>query len=262
VGFDIDLKRDKRYAFAPDLIREFPREQLMSIDQKFTIDSVTFSDARLRYEEIEGKTGQPGYIYFDSIYGTAKGLTNTLKPGDRSSRLFVDLHGRVMGQARMNLSAYFPLYPDTIAFWLSGSSERMEMPALNTITENLLGIGIMKGRGSVDIPLIIATDSVATGYLTFRYKKLRLAMYNRKKEQLNKGFMSPLINFLINDLVVRSNNPRFARKPKIGQVYFERDTRKGVVNFAWKSILSGMLSTLGFNTKEQRQEKREMKRNQ
>ena len=74
--------------------------------------------------------------------------------------------------------------------------------------------------------------------------------------------MSPFINFLINDFVVKSNNPKFARKPRIGQVYFKRDTRKGVVNYAWKGILSGMLSTLGFNTKEQRMEKKELKKNQ
>jgi hypothetical protein len=32
-----------------------------------------------------------------------------------------------------------------------------------------------------------------------------------------------------------------------------------VVNYAWKSLLSGMLSTLGINKKEQRQERKELK---
>ena len=73
--------------------------------------------------------------------------------------------------------------------------------------------------------------------------------------------MSPLLSFMINDLVVKSNNPKFARKPRVGQVYFVRDTRKGVINFIWKGVLSGVSSTLGFNNREQRKVKKEVKRN-
>jgi len=65
---------------------------------------------------------------------------------------------------------------------------------------------------------------------------------------------------LINDLVLRSNNPRFARKPKTGLIYFKRDTRKGIVNFAFRGLLSGMLYTVGINSKGQRKEKKDLKR--
>ncbi len=84
--------------------------------------------------------------------------------------------------------------------------------------------------------------------------------YSRKKEKLKKGVLSPLISFMINDLVVKSNNPKFARKPRVGQVYFERDTQKSVVNYVWKSVLSGLMSTMGFNTKAQKQERKEVKK--
>jgi hypothetical protein len=62
---------------------------------------------------------------------------------------------------------------------------------------------------------------------------------------------------MINDLVVKSNNPKFARRPRIGQVYFVRDTRKSVINYIWKSTLSGLISTMGFNNREQRKEKKD-----
>jgi len=124
-----------------------------------------------------------------------------------------------------------------------------------------LGIGIIRGKGSVDAPFIWANDSIARGSLVFKYKKLKLATYSRKKEKLNKGVLSPLINFMINDLVVKSNNPKFARKPRTGQVYFVRDTQKAVVNYLFKSILSGLTSTLGFNNKEQRLERKEERKN-
>jgi hypothetical protein len=122
-----------------------------------------------------------------------------------------------------------------------------------------LGIGITKGKGSVDISDISGNDSVAGGSLIFKYKKLRLLPYNRKKEKLRKNVLTPLVSFMINDLVVKSNNPRFARKPRVGEVYFKRDTRKSIVNYVWKSVLSGLMSTMGFNNKAQRQDRKENK---
>ena len=57
-------------------------------------------------------------------------------------------------------------------------------------------------------------------------------------------------------MVAVANNPKFARSPRKGQAYFERDTEKGIINYIFKSALSGMISTLGFNNKEQRQIKK------
>jgi len=36
-------------------------------------------------------------------------------------------------------------------------------------------------------------------------------------------------------------------------IYFERDQSKGFFNFLWKSVLSGLKSTMGFNSKEQKE---------
>ncbi len=257
----VEIFKDKRFPMKPGIYKELPREQLMGIQQKFTIDSVHFINSYLKYIHHEEKSEQPGSIFFNPFDVTAYNISNQIIPGDRETTLKLLLYAKLMGESKMNLSLYFPLYPDSTSFWLTAKTETIRLSSLNSITENVLGIGITKGKGNVDIPLIRGNDSIATGALTFRYKKLRLAMYNRKKEQLNKGILSPLINFMINDLVVKSNNPKFARKPRIGQVYNIRDTRKAVVNFAWKGILSGLLSTLGFNNKEQRKERKQMEKN-
>jgi hypothetical protein len=154
----------------------------------------------------------------------------------------------------MDVTVFFPLHNDSTAFWLATKTENIDLTVLNSMTTNLLGLGITRGVGSVDAQYISGNDSLATGSLIFKYKKLELKRYNRKKSQLkNKGF----INFLINDLVVKSNNPKFARKPRVGQVYFERETEKGVVAYLFRSLLTGLTSTLGFNNKEQRMERKE-----
>jgi ABC-type molybdenum transport system ATPase subunit/photorepair protein PhrA len=96
--------------------------------------------------------------------------------------------------------------------------------------------------------------------MIFRYRKIKLSLYNRKKAETETNIFNSMANFLINDLVIKSNNPKFARRPKVGVVYAERDTQKTIINYAFNSILSGMLSTLGINKKEQRKERREFKK--
>ena len=254
-----DIYRDKHYPIKPGTYKPLPREQLMSIKRAFTIDSVHVTNAYLKYREMDAKSDEPGEVFLDQGNVTVYNITNQLMEGEKKD-LILDLHARIMGQTLMSLKVHFPLNPDTLSFWLTGKTEKLDLTSLNPLTTNLLGIGIIKGKGSTDIQYIAGTDSTAKGSLVFRYKKLRVMPYSRKKEKLKKGVLSPLISFMINDLVVKSNNPKFARKPRVGQVYFERDTQKSVVNYVWKSVLSGLMSTMGFNTKAQKQERKEVKK--
>jgi hypothetical protein len=251
-----EMYRDKHYPLKPGIYKPLPRELLMSIKKAFTVDSVHITDSYLKYLEMDAKADDPGEVYFNQFNVTAYNLTNHIKEGEKKD-LIVDLHTRIMGQSMMDLNIRFPLYPDTIAFRMTGKTEKIDLTTLNPLTRNLLGIGITKGKGSVDISYISGNDSVAKGALIFKYKKLRLLPYNRKKEKLRKNVLTPLVSFMINDLVVKSNNPRFARKPRVGEVYFKRDTQKSIVNYVWKSVLSGLMSTMGFNNKAQRQERKE-----
>jgi len=251
-----EFYRDKHYPIKPGTFKGLPREQLMNLGQVLTVDSIHVIDSHLKYKGLGEKSVYPGEIYFDQFNVTAYNITNKLKKGEKKN-LEANISMRIMGEARLDATVFFPLHADSTTFQLSAKTETVDLSTLNPITENLLGIGIIRGEGSVDAPFIWANDSIARGNLVFKYKKLKLVTYNRKKEKLNKGVLSPLINFLINDLVVKSNNPKFARKPRTGQVYFVRDTQKSVVNYLFKSLLSGLLSTLGFNNKEERLERKE-----
>jgi len=181
-----------------------------------------FSNAYLKYREMDAKSDEPGEVFLDQGNVTVYNITNQLMEGEKKD-LILDLHARIMGQTLMSLKVHFPLNPDTLSFWLTGKTEKLDLTSLNPLTTNLLGIGIIKGKGSTDIQYIAGTDSTAKGSLVFRYKKLRVM-------------------------------------PRVGQVYFERDTQKSVVNYVWKSVLSGLMSTMGFNTKAQKQERKEVKK--
>jgi len=253
-----DIFRDKHYPMKPGLIKPMPREMIMNIKRSFNIDSIRVFNSYLRYREMSEKSTDPGEVFFDHVNLALYSITNILDDANKKE-MNVRFESMIMGHGKMKLNVTFPLNKDSVAYRLSGNSKRMDLTLLNPLTTNLLGIGIIKGKGSVDIRQIVGTDDVATGNLIFRYKQLRLHPYSRKKEKLKKGPLSPIIKFMINDLVVKSNNPKFARRPRVGQVYFERDPQKGIINYLWKGMLSGLASTMGFNSREQRKEKKENK---
>jgi hypothetical protein len=253
-----DMYRDKYYPLKPGVVKKLPQEALRDIKRAFRIDSFRVINSYLRYRELGEKSIDPGEVFFDHVNINARNITNYFVD-DESGYLGVDFKGRIMGEAEMHMDVKFPLKSDSVDFILTGSTEKMDLKLLNPLTTNLLGIGIIKGKGRVDVNKITGINDKSSGEVIFRYKNLRIHPYSRKKEKLKKGPLSPLIKFMINDLVVKSNNPKFARRPRVGQVYFARDYRKGVINYIWKSVLSGLMSTMGFNNKEQRKEKKENK---
>jgi hypothetical protein len=252
------LHRDKTYP-RDSLIRPLLQGMLHKIKQPFTIDSLKVRNAYLYYSQKDVKSDKPGYIYLTDFNITGVNFTNLEKKSGSMAKLFVDL--RLMGQGRLDGSFYFPLMESQGSqFWFTLKTEKLDLTAFNPMVENLAGLTILKGKGSIDIPLVTANDTISMGSMLFKYRGLKISLYNRKKAKQLRGISSPLVNFVLNDLVLRSNNPNWFRRPRVGIVYFYRNRNKSIVNFVWKSTFSGIISTLGFNTKEQRKRRKEYRK--
>lgn len=254
-----DMERNKVYPMKPGLFKEMPQANLRNSSQILTVDSIRVFDSYVSYTQHVEKSETPGKIFFDKFNIHLYNLSNDPRFVDSTSQLIVTADANIMGQSRLDLSAYFNLLSPIDKFWFKASSEPIDLTCLNSMTENLMGMSIAQGKGYIDIPKIEGDSGIAQGRMYFKYKKLKITLYNRKKAQLHQGMFTPLVDFMLNGLLLKSNNPKWARSPRIGQAYFERDTQKGIVNYVFKSSLSGILSTLGFNNKDQRQEKKDSK---
>ena len=87
--------------------------------------------------------------------------------------------------------------------------------------------------------------------MNFKYNNLAIRLHQTKPgtwNMIEQSLLSELVNLLLAD-----NNPNDDGKMKQGVIYFERDTTKGFFNFVWKSVLSGIKSSVGFNSKTQKE---------
>ncbi len=251
--------RDKSFP-RDSLIRPLLQGMLFKVKQPFTIDSVFVNNAYLHYSEKDVKSENPGQVYFTDFNLKAVNISNRWNKDKRTlAKIFAD--GRLMGKAKVELNLYFPLIKtQTNQFWFTAKSEKVDLTTLNPMTQNLSGLTIMSGKGTLDIPLVTANDTLALGSMLFKYRNFKVSLYNRTKTKKTGGISSPLINFVVNNLVLRSNNPALFKRSRVGIVYFNRDRNKSIVNYVWKSTLSGVLSTMGFNNKEQRKRRKEYRK--
>jgi len=116
---------------------------------------------------------------------------------------------------------------------------------------NLTPIRIKSGvADSVNVNFLTGNSSYSTGTLDFYYHDLKVQTQNE-----HTGFMSLLENELYQtllNLVIPADNNGYNRRHRTGYIWFRRDPEKGFMNFFWKSVFSGLKSSEGINSREQR----------
>lgn len=253
--FNVLFERDKHYPESK-LVKPMPLELLREIPYKFMADSVLVNNSLISYYEYQKKTVHPGIFFINNFNLYMFNVTNDYAGLNSSAVLKIHGNGQLMRQANLNFVLVMPYFAADNRFWFSAQTNRTDLSQFNSLMQNIVGISIASGTGEADVQYVSGNDKFAKGNMLFLYKNLKLRLYNRKKAKTKKGLGSPFVNFMMNNLMIRSNNPKFLKPPRKGIVYFVRNPHKSFINYLWKSSLSGILSTIGFNNKQQRIEKK------
>lgn len=259
-GLVSEIYRNKQYEINPKAYKPMPQEALFNLPVTITIDSVLTHNAYLKYKELDKKSIVPGEIFLNKINLKTYNISNNRNTLEDKSVMMTKFQALLLGKTEINLDAEFPLLSPNYEFSVSGYLNKVYFHDLNSMTQNLVGVNMKSGYGSLDIPLIKGNKTYSEGKILFRYKNLKIDLYDREKAQNSKGLAGSMANLLLNDIFIRSNNPGFLGRTRPGEVYYKRDTQKFIVSYMWKSIMSGLMSTMGYNNKEQRQERRAFKR--
>jgi hypothetical protein len=252
------FERDMHYP-RQEVVKPMPIDLINRIPYLFRIDSVKLNKSMISYFEYEIKSKNPGIFFIDNFNVLAQNMTNHLLPGDSNLVLQFKGSGKLMKQADLDFTLAMPYFAPRRQWWFSAEAGKIDLTQFNPLTQNVLGLSVISGKGSLQVPMISGDSISSHGSVNFLYNKLKLRLYSRKKSQKSKSILSPFANFFMNR-VVKSNNPPFLGHVNTGAVYFERVPEKSYINFLWKSNLSGILSTIGFNNKQQRELIRENKK--
>ncbi|MCX6303692.1 MAG: DUF748 domain-containing protein [Bacteroidetes bacterium] len=245
---------DKRIPFDSLKHPLMPGRMIAGIKFPVCIDTITLSDGFASYEEQTGD--EPGRVFFDRMNATLTGFSTMKGCTTRD----LELHGtfRLMGVAPAEAWVHFQINHPRDTFTLRGAIGELDLTAINPMLSKLMPVAITRGTATAtEIIHINANNAKSHGLMQFQYKNLFISLQPTKPGTWNRVEQS-LLTVLAN-LLLADANPDENGKLTTGVIYFERDQSKGFFNFVWKSLLSGIKSSVGVNTKTQKEIKKHLK---
>ena len=234
----LDVYRDKN---VPRVNTQTPliQEQLKAIAFPFVVDSVKMR-GDISVSELASNETEPSLITFNRVNALLAHVTND--SAHLEQPMILKATGTLYGQGNFDAKVIFDLKDSLQTFHMDTRLSRMEMQSLNQLLTPMAKIHLQSGKNKALVLQLTGNHHQAIGEMYFRYNKLKFQIVS--KDDLERvSFGNSILSFFANRLV-KSNNPSFLRKRE-GIIYFERDKEKAIFNFWAKSILSGVISSIG-----------------
>ena len=238
--------RDKRLPFPEHQKPLMPQQWIRDFDHYLRLDLVKLKNGYVSYEEFMEDGQKPGIIAFTDVNAEIRNITNSPQAWRRNDLLTINATAKLMGAGKIR--AYFnaDLSNRQNKFSFSGTIDKMNLREINPMLENVAYVSIKSGQNDGLDFSIDGNKNFSVGEMRFRYSDLKVTVI-KKKTGDKGGFAS----FLANTFVINNKNTS-GKNFRVGEIYCERDKRKSLFNFLWKSLLSGIKPSLGINEKSKK----------
>lgn len=238
-GLKAEVFRDMRLPMPVKPDTKLIPDMVASIPIPVHSDSLYIHTADIRYTERAKNSTDAGHLDLIGTEIISKNFTNidSLIKQPRVLDIKTKLLNASVLTAQVTLSSkHFP-HADR----MRGHLGTMPFAAANTMVEYGMSTRFTEGTvHRIDFDFTYNND-VSNGKLTMEYENLKLELIDRNN-QSNKKLQSGLVN----GLVIRNHNLTGDKRFREGAIHFERDKKKSTYNFWWKSLFSGIKSTVAF----------------
>lgn len=237
-GIDADIYRDKNVPANPNLFPLFYNESFMKLKIPLYIDSLLIANSKILYGELALGRDVAGTILLDDFSLQSYNLTNQVEADSIKNFMQLFVQAKIMSEGKMNIDLKLPLEEDLHTFECSGSVGAMDLKPLNDMLEPAINITFNGGKLNRMTFDFTANDNTSSGWMEFLFSDLDVALL-KKDDDKQWGFVS-----LVANAVAVSNNPIEGKDLKVVEIGFERDKNKGIINYVYKTIQSGMVRTI------------------
>lgn len=245
--------RDKRLRFPEKPNTKLLKETLASLTTKIRIDTIMVKKANIEYQEFVKQAYGPGHVSFNNLYASFYNFANTdsLFLDSVKNTAYMDAQCKIMGQGLLKASFTFPLNNQGAAYSAKGSLGAMDLTQFNPMLEYVGFTRIKEGQlHHLDFNFTY-NNNKSDGEMYFEYEGLKISTLD-KESHTSEGLGESIKTFLANTFVVKTNNMKDDGKFRVGKIEFERDKKKSVLNYWWKSLLTGFRSSTGIEAPEER----------
>jgi hypothetical protein len=229
--------RDKRFPFIKHQRVPLPVAMIRKFPFALQVDTVKITDARIVYEEFPENGSHSGQVEFDDLNATLTHVNN--RDSSEQGKATVIASAKLMGKGLITSTLTLP-YGKQQSYHAEGHIRNLPLTALNRALENMAFVTIVSGRLN-DLYFNFSYNDVRShGSVLVNYEDLKIHGFTKENQSRGSEFKSWIINLFIKN----DKDKTVSKAKRSGVIDFERHRRKAIFNFWWKSLLSGIKSSV------------------
>jgi hypothetical protein len=230
--------RDKREPFRETEVKPLPIAALKSLDFGVEIDTIEISGLKITYEEFAPEGFEAGTVVFEDLNATLTNVRNRNEDG-KPEYATLTANAKLMGEGLIDATFQLP-YREDEPYLAKGKIGKMSLDLLNPPLQNLAFIRVQSGTLHGLAFNFNYTDKASTGRVTINYEDLKIEGLKKEKSAV----INDLKTFLINTVIKNDKDKEVPLEKRTGKVDFERDRKRQIFNYWWKSLFSGIKSSV------------------
>jgi hypothetical protein len=250
---EMNVFRDKRKKFH-HVDKPIFQDLMVDYPHNLQIDSIGFLDGNITYAEHVPGAGNQGKISFNNLRAGVYNITNDTLYKKEEGHTELRAEALLMGKSKLSVNLKARLYDKNNVFTVTGSLLGMQAEALNPMLEYTAFLYATAGKMDGLNFQFTANNTKATGNMTLLYHDLKIAVKNKQTNDTT-ALKERIVSILANNMILNSN-PLPRKEVRIGTIDFERDPERFVFGYVFRSILSGMKSSLLRNPEKENWKKR------
>lgn len=249
---EMEVFRDKRKPTSG--IHKLAFQDLMyNYPGHLRIDSIVLDNGNITYKEHIERADEPGMVSINKLNASIYNIYNDTIYKTKDGFLKFTAQALLMDKGKMELVVKAKLYEPRNTFSVIGSLSELELKEMNSMLEKNAFVYATSGVIETMTFNFSANDTQASGQLNMLYKGLDLAVINKRTGDTT-ALKERIISLIANKKALNSN-PMPGEEVRIGIIDYKRNLEKFFFNYCFKSILSGMKSSVIKNHDEKKDKK-------
>ncbi len=238
----IDLYKDKSLEADNPTRKPMPQDLLKQVKFPFIIDTIQLVDGLISYEEQMPDIRESGKITAQQFNATIRGMSNDTASYHQNGLMTIDANAYLLGKSPVSMSLHFYLNSPEGIFSASGKMGQLDLTQFNAMLEPVSSLHVNSGWLQQMNFQFIGNQYTTSGIMNCYYSDLHVRLIDKRRRTF--GLDEKVGSFLANTFVIRADNPT-NKAFRIGKISYERDATRGISNYVWKSLLSGIKSSVG-----------------
>jgi hypothetical protein len=241
----LDIYLDRALPLKDSGINNFPHQLLMKMKFPIQLKRLSINDMDVSYEEFNPNSGRSGKVYFNNINSQITNITNIPQQIKHNGHTLIKGSCLLMKQVPLRATMNLDLsHYKTGNFTADLEGDGFDASTYNNVIEPLGLLMIKSGNLQSLKAHIEGNNFIGKGKVTCQYNNLHVTPLKLDNNQPGVYKKKSIYSLIANTFVIHDSNPSkgVLRSPDCS---YKSNPQKTFFNLIWKTLLVGILKTIG-----------------